>query len=437
MSSSFTRYHLALWAACSLILIQPSLARSAEDGPEFQSIIDTGFGFVDEDGFILLLLEQGLEWKGLTIQLAGPLRFRVADRSPGNDGVVREQDWDEASDYARILRVLSFIHEWDDAAVDLYFGELNGVGIGHGAVADLYFNSTDMDHYQGGTLLKVEWRGNGLEFLMENAFQPEILVGRAFIAPLAWFLDGEWPRRLEIGYTLGADIAAPYRSLRNGETTIPITGGDVSFRVLDEDWLVLMPYVDLMAMDGELGVHAGLGTTWVISKPKGLSLHLRGEYRYVGSDYHPAIFNPFYEYNRRYYDVDAPGDTPTFADHLADDDLPARHGFMVETTFEWDRGLRIGARYDTEGADRPHWVLFRIELFPWDGYNLGAFYGGQDITGGAGLFSFDSLIGFAARARIWGPIDVFAEFTRRWRRVGGEMGLANETGGGVGFSFNY
>ncbi len=428
-----------LLVGCFVLLCTQPCAASDQDGDlTFQTIADLGFGFVDEDGFVLLLLEQGMSWKGLDIQLAGPIRFRVIDRSPGDDGVVREQDWDQPSDYARILRLVSFVHEWDDAAIDLFFGELNGVGIGHGAVADRYFNSTDMDHYQGGTLLKGEWRGNGLEFLMEDAFAPEILVGRVFVAPLAWFLDSKWARRLEIGYTLGADLAAPYRTLREGSTSIPVTGGDIGYRVVDEEWIILMPYVDVMAMDGEAGVHAGMATTWVISEPKGLSLHLRGEYRYVGSDYHPAIFNPFYEYNRHYYETDAPGDVPTFADHLADSDDPtAGHGLMFDTTFEWNRGLRIGARYDREGVNRPHWVLFRLELFPWDGYNLGAFYGGQDISGGSDLFSYDSLIGVAMRGRIWGPIDVFAEFTRRWRRTDGEIYLANETGGGIGFSATY
>ena len=90
-----------------------------------------------------------------------------------------------------------------------------------------------------------------------------------------------------------------------------------------------------------------------------------------------------------------------------------------------------------EGTGRAHWVLFRVDLFPWDGYNVGAFYAGQDINGGTDLFSLDSLIGVAMRGRIWGPISLFAEFTRRWRRVDDEMGLANETGGGIGFSMTY
>jgi hypothetical protein len=428
---------LAAALLAGLLAIFVSKNGEADERPAFHTFVDTGFGFMDEDGFVLLYLGQGFSWKGFEVNLFGPLRFRVIDRSPGDDGVVREQDWDQYYEWARIARSLSFVREWDDAAVDLYFGELNGVGVGHGAVVDNYYNSTDMDHYQGGLLLKGELEGNGLELMLENALAPEILVGRAFVAPIAWFVEGEWPRRLEIGFTLGADIAAPYRVNGDGDTSIPVVGGDISFRVVDEEWLAVMPYFDLVGMDGELGVHAGLANTWTISESKGLALRLRGEYRYVGSDYHPAFFNPFYEYNRLYYEIDTPDETPTFADYLADADPPASHGLMFDAAFEWNRGLRIGARYDSEGRDRAHWVMFRIDLFPWDGYNVAAFYAGQDVNGGVDLFSLDSLIGIAMRGRIYGPIDLFAEFTRRWRRAGDDMGFANETGGGVGLSFTY
>jgi hypothetical protein len=406
----------------------------------FETLADVGFGFVDEDGFVLLYLEQGLAWKGLDIRLSAPFRLRVIDRSPKDDGVLRRQDWDEGSDFARIARSISYVQEWDDAAVDLYFGELNGVGIGYGALMDAYFNSTDVDHYQGGLLLKGEWAGNGLEFSLENIVFPEVLVGRAFVAPLAWFLKGEWPRRLEIGYTLGGDIHAPYQgpgSPQSGQTrSFLSTGADLSLRVVETDWAVIMPYAQLMAMDGDPGVHVGLATSWVISETHGVSLGVRGEYRYSGSDYHPAIFNPFYEYNRRFYGGTS-GSPRSFIYHLENEALPERHGGMVDVMLEWEKGLRFSARYDTEGRNYRHWVMFRLELFPWDGYNLGVFYAGQDIDGGIDLFSGDALMGLSLRARLWKPIDLFAEFTRRWRRQGDDMGMSNEIGGGVGVSISY
>jgi hypothetical protein len=399
-----------------------------------------GFGMVDEDGFFLLLLEQGFTGYGLDVALSGPLRFRAVDRDPQDDGVVREQDWDEPSDYARIPRSIRFTTDWNRGALELRFGELNGVGIGHGSVVDAYYNSTDMDHYQGGLVVSGEHAGNGLELLMEDVVAPEVLVGRAFVAPLGWFLEGDWPRRLEIGFTLGADISVPYRvhPEQPEPTAIAITGGDISLKIIDAAFGSAAPYLDVMAMDGDPGVHAGIASSWVLSEEKQILLHARGEYRFLGSDYHPALFNPFYERNRRYYGTDSvTGESMTLADALALHGEDSSHGLMFDLSFDAGGKVRLGARYDREGSDRPHWVMFRLDLSPWEAVSFAALYAGQDLGGGVGLFSWDSLIAAAVHARIYGPLRAFAEFTRRYRRVGADMDLANETGAGIGLVFTY
>ena len=110
---------------------------------------------------------------------------------------------------------------------------------------------------------------------------------------------------------------------------------------------------------------------------------------------------------------------------------------MFDLALDDGEKVRVGARYDREGRERPHWIMFRLDLSPWESVSLAAIYAGQDLNGEAGLFSWDSLIAAAVHARIWGPLRAFAEFTRRFRRVGEEMDLANETGAGVGVVFIY
>ena len=173
-------------------------------------------------------------------------------------------------DAMRIAREISFAHTWDQGEVEFYLGEQNNVKIGHGSLMDGYFNSTQIDYYQGGIFLQGHYLGNGLEFTMNNVIAPEILAGRVFIAPLGWFMKNSWAERLEIGFTLGADIAAPYRTEGTGKTTIWAAGGDVAFRAIDKTWLVLTPYVALMGMDGDVGFHDGLSATWEISASKKL-----------------------------------------------------------------------------------------------------------------------------------------------------------------------
>jgi hypothetical protein len=418
-----------------------SAPRSATcDGFELHSSADVGMGSLDEDGFVLVLLEQGLSYGGFHLVLSGPLRFRVIDAAPEDDGALREQDWDEPSDFARIARRVAFEKELDDGIVDVYLGELNDVGIGHGAAVDHYFNSVDMDHYQGGARLDVGYAGNGIEFIMDDVVAPELLVGRARIAPFAWFLDGDWPRRLELGFALGSDIAAPRRVMAATDTAIVFGGGDVSLRVLDFEAFSLTPYVDIMGMDGDAGVHAGLAAAITFSKKNEIVLSARGEYRRLGSDYHPALLNPFYEHSRRFYSRDpAEGGVNTFADHLANPETadPESNGWMADALFSVGKAFSIEARFDSEGVDRPHWLLVELALAPNDRFDLRTMYAGRDPDGAASVFSADALVGLGTRVHIWKPFSAFAEFSRRFRRVGDEMPYANESAFGVGIFFEY
>ena len=109
----------------------------------------------------------------------------------------------------------------------------------------------------------------------------------------------------------------------------------------------------------------------------------------------------------------------------------------IHSSLEWNSTLRLGARYDSEGVGRSHWVLFRMELSPVPGYHLSGFYAGQDVRGGSGLFGIESLIGLALRGRLYGPADLFFHFTRRLRRRGDDARFANEIGGGAGLSITY
>jgi hypothetical protein len=277
----------------ALLVIAARPARAGEDDPAFHTLVRAGFGSIDEDGFVLLLAEEGLEWGGLDLVLSGPFRLRVIDRDPGDGAVLREQDWDEPSDFARVVPRARFEYPWPEGALRIEAGEQDGVGIGHGSVFDHFRNSTDMDRYQGGLLLDVGHRGTGLEFVIENVIDPEILGGRLRLAPIAWFTETPAARRLEIGFTAAADLAVVRNIPAVGgpvpeERTIPVIGADISVRAVDGERFLLEPYLDVNGMDGKPGLHAGLGAGLRLSPDREIWLHLRGEYRYLGGDYHPA-----------------------------------------------------------------------------------------------------------------------------------------------------
>jgi len=429
----------ALVAALAALGASPCGAEEEDRGPAFRSRVDVGLGGVDEDAFFLLLLEQGFSVDGFGLVLSGPLRFRIFDESPRDEGVLREQDWDEPSDFARIVRIIEYDRSFEDGMISAMGGELNGVGVGHGSIVDHYYNSTDVDHYQGGLLLGGHWAGTGAQLMLENVVDPEIFAGRVFAAPIGWFLEGDWPRRLQFGWSFGLDAGVPSPSGIVPGDNLFVTGWDVALTVLDLAVVEATPYFDMMVMDGEMGIHLGAATAWTLSAKRGVLLHVQGEYRRLGADYHPAVMNPFYERNRRIYaGIDpATGLRYSITEHLNQVDDPVRNGFMAQIGLDWDEKVRFQARYDFQGLGMPHWVLFRLDVTPTERFSLGALYAGQDLAGSTGLFGADALMAASVNAGIWGPFRVFAEFSRRWRRLGASMDWVNESAGGFGLLFSY
>ena len=107
--------------ALAALLLLPGGA-GADEGAAFRSRVDVGIGSAAEDAFFLLLLEQGFQYEGFEAVLSGPLRLRIHDEPPAEDGVVREQDWDEPSDFARIVPLLQYSREFENGALGYHMG---------------------------------------------------------------------------------------------------------------------------------------------------------------------------------------------------------------------------------------------------------------------------------------------------------------------------
>lgn len=422
----------------TLFALLPSSLSIADEKPSFQSGVDVGVIAIDDDVFISTIVEQRFRFRGFSMILQGPFRLRIADQSPSDTGPLRKQDWDQPSDFARIVPHLAYRQIFADGFVDLYAGELNNITIGTGSTVSHYYNSVDMDRFCGGVASRGEYRGNGLALLLDDVIAPALFAGRFYIAPAAWFTNREWAKRVSLEFIFGGDFKAPLRAYAHEDRILTATGGAIRGIVVDNEHLTIQPSIHVMAMDGDPGIHAGAHTTWIVSRPKKIAVSLYGEYRYSGSDYHPALFNPFYNFNRFHYTLpDSPPDT-TFADHQSyGTSLPAAHGFMFDLSFEWQHRFQLGAVYDRIGDHRTHWVMFYANLTPLKGYQLRGFYAGQDLSGGMDLFSRSSIFGIESRGKIWGPLDLFFYFTRRWRDVPNVQSLADEFGGGMGAAVSY
>jgi hypothetical protein len=411
-------------------------------GPLFYSSVDIGLSNMDEDLFFLTFIEQGIKAGGLNVVLSAPLRFTIMDKNPEDEHLLRTCDWDDPSDFARILRTLDFEHRWKKGELSAHFGELNGESIGHGTIVGNYYNSTNMDYYQGGLVFGFDIEGNGLEYMMHNVIEPAIFVGRGHVTPLAWFSDAPFARRIELGASLAFDRGVNGRVLNSDRSSMLIAGGDLTVFVIKKESKTLKTYLDIMGQDGDIGIHLGVSAKFKFSKNHNYYLFAAAEYIYAGDDYYPSLINPFYDLNRRFFTLDsATGKYNTFAEHLANTDVPSSddHGFMIDLSFNFNRFVRVGTHLAYQGDNHPELLLFRLELSPCKSFSLRGYFAGQDIYGGWKLFSSDSLIGIAIHQKIAGPLRLFAEFQRRFRfsKEDTRWPVANEFTGGAGLIFEW
>ncbi|MEM1350156.1 MAG: hypothetical protein AAGI01_16470, partial [Myxococcota bacterium] len=131
--------------AAALALLAPGLARAEEPSVRIGLAAEAAAGLLDEDVFATVSLKARFTFAlpglgcddppcaaPLSIALEGPLRFRLADRSPADSSVIREEDWDQPEDLARILRAVAYGHP--DSPVFVRLGEIGPSSLGQGFI---------------------------------------------------------------------------------------------------------------------------------------------------------------------------------------------------------------------------------------------------------------------------------------------------------------
>ncbi len=267
---------------------------------------------VGEDLFLFLNLGTVFVAKDWRVAPRLPIRFRVWDEAPESNYIVRKHDWDEASDWAKLLAFVQYGHQGDPLFVR--YGELTGLSLGHGSFVNRYYNTVDIDHYQGGLYLQGDASLVGGELLIDNLFGPELGAARVFGRPLSWIPSLPLTlSKLKVALTVGADFNAPLAVGRDSAGRIIIDedfhpsilstdavwmlGGDLELPVASTPRFDLVPYLDVNALD-MTGVGVHLGAFVNIRFSPLASLRTRVEYRYMGPDYEAGYFSPFYEIQR-------------------------------------------------------------------------------------------------------------------------------------------
>jgi hypothetical protein len=393
---------------------------------------DINFGMIDGDLFTTINLDFSMDLGKIGFGVRVPLRLRLIDEDPQNDevgGVFRAEDWDEWTDYLKIIKFFRFGHKGDF----LYFmvGELWGTDLGHGTIVSRYYNNIDLDHFKVGLALDVNTDYGGVETLVNNIFYPTFFGGRAYVRPWS-FVDSEsYLNNLAVGFTVVSDVKAPYsvedNAVEDGyprvsqEKAATIMGGDIEFRVLNTSWLTLTPYTDLNGiLDAGVGYHAGILGVFHIPLVS-IDLSARLEYRYFQPDYIPAYFNSYYEIQKFAY---------PFKDETAHQEisLPKRqvldqmggknlNGYYAELIFKVNDWFTLGASYDDYDGPYNSNLRMYLDVPALEVFQFGAYYYKHNFEGASEAFTFDdkSLFLVEARYQITSFLYLVGQYWRIWQ----------------------
>ena len=443
---------------CFMIIVatsQQAYALTPIPGEDrFKSTLETknsmgaalGAGFIDEDFFLKLTLRSELNLGKIGVGLQIPLNLRVYDKKPKNDndyyGLVRREDWDEKSEYLKVIRYVRLGNKRDDFF--LRVGEL-AAQVGHGTIVNRYLNNQNINTLRVGAQFDINTHYAGFETLVgdigsfgTDTSQSRVVGGRIYVKPLAFVLaEDSLLNRLAIGASFVSDRNAPVTLATTTEPdtgeVFPVTtkegvfsvedespanvyGADIEIQLLHNDLIDLVPYTDFNQIEGAgSGWHVGALATLKMPIGFELSIPVRVEYRRFRSNYTPAYFSTFYELERYTY----PLGSDSFATKLQTlrdmTDNDGINGYYADLAFDFAGLVQVGAVYeDYEGAN-PNMVAFAnvpaLEIVQFKAY-----YERINIQGTDDIFKLDdrSMVIAEGRYEMVPFVYLVGRFTRRW-----------------------
>ncbi len=438
---------LGVFAAC-LLAGAPAFGAEgdSEESARGVAAAEAGWGRLGEDSFFNLRLKLGYRFElpqiaceeeepdgcqtDLRLGAQAPLRFRAVDRGPQNPSLLREADWDEPSDYLRIVRLVEYGHASEPLHAKI--GELGPISMGHGSIVNDYYNVITVDHYQMGLAGELSTAYGGVELMLDNVVSPSVMGARAVVRPWAFVDRDSFLSRVAIGATVASDIDAPtalaaqadqpdsvvdqtYNPIVTDSQTTGVFGIDLEVSLLEEERFGLVPYVDLNTHSSlGSGVHAG---TFATVRPlDSLELVSQLEYRRLGQNYLPSYVGPLYEIDRFQFagwGQELPAPKVRVAASL--DGQPA-HGVYGSLTANVDELFSLTAAYADHEGPANQMVRLHASAQPIDRLQMGLFYYKHSFEGLSEAFDFDGALAVGeARLGLYGPLFALGSYGRMWR----------------------
>lgn len=437
MTVAFSMLALPALLALSALLALAATAARAEPADSAVAGGEVATGVLDGDLYTNAALFLAFSAGDLRVGLHAPLRVRVFDRGAPADGDtpgIRSRDWDEPSDWTRILRFAS----WGDPddPVELRLGELTGASLGHGTIVDRFYNTLDLDHYRSGLRVQVDTGAIVVQALVDDVLKADLsalrVAGRPWRAPTGW-------RSLEVGATVAVDRNAPWIDagtpatglnsvgrIQSADSVAVVSGLDAALTLWRKRDRTLAAYTDVVALrtdspqDGTTwapGVHLGLGLE-LPDLAGNVALGSRIELRAWDQGYLPTWVDAFYEVQRYDYRpaAEVGGTSKTAWARRASE---RSMGALVSADALFAQIVQVSATFEWS-ADAGNGLQLWVVVPERSGLELRAAYGVRGVLDAEDLGDLDRANALlSARYRLGGPAYAAAVVGQRWQAVDG------------------
>jgi hypothetical protein len=220
------------------------------------------------------------------------------------NGHIRNEDWNDGYDYLRAIRYVRYGRKHRD---DFYTraGAIEAARLGHGLIMNFYNNALIFDERKVGIELDYDFGIGGFELVNSSFGRREVIGGRVYYRPLQLVTETPIIKNFALGVTfVRDDDPDSYRATPDGVAEI---GLDAELPLIKTKLSELKLYGDLAKIK-DFGSGQAIGVQWDLYGISGLfDFGAQLERRFLGEQFLPAYFGPFYELERTSFQNPATG----------------------------------------------------------------------------------------------------------------------------------